>query len=475
MSAKLKPLLLLLSLTMATKLFSQDRLPDTNCVKNISVKFVGSLNKKATKADRTIQKHLHKSLLSFKKLESKFEKVISKKDPDLAKTLFQGIDSVYNSLIQSPNSALPYKVYNGHLDSLTTAIKFIKNQVCVLKDSTLSNLNNNYRLLQARMNNAEQIKQFITARKKLLSDQLPKLGMTKSLRHFQKDAYYLNAKIKEFKEIFQDPSKLETKLIEMLMQTPQFKDFFAKNSQLASLFNFSNASSNPQVSLSGLQSRVLVSQNLVQRFGSSADVMAELRSNLTNAQAQLTDLKNKALKLGEGSMGNGDADLPKNFKPNSQKTKSIFQRLEYGTNIQSQKANRFFPVTSDIGLSLGYKIHDNSSIGIGMSYKVGFGNGLKNLKISHQGIGIRSYIDYKIKNGIYIAGGYELNYRNMINSIVQLQNPAAWQKSGLIGISKKYRVSKKLKGNVQLLWDFLSYSQIPFNQPIIFRLGYSIK
>lgn len=476
MLPKVKPVLLFILLMVATKLFSQDKLSNSNCIKKIPGKLVPSLNKKATKTDHTLEKSLHKSLVSFKKLENKFAKVIAKKDPTLAKSLFQDIDSTYSSLIQSSNkSATSNKVYNGHLDSLSTAIKFINNQACTLKDSSLSNLNESYRLLQSRIDNAEQIKQFIASRKKLLSEHLPKLGMTKSLYSFQKDAYYLNTKIKECKDIFQDPSKLERKLIEMVMQTPQFKEFFAKNSQLASLFNVSGTSSNPVASLTGLQSRAFLNQNLTERFGSGPGVISELGSNLQDAQQQLNELKNQALKLGEGSIGNGDADLPKNFKPNSQKTKSIFQRLEYGTNIQSQKAGRFFPVTSDIGLSLGYKLHDNSSVGVGMSYKIGFGNGFKNFKLSHQGMGLRSYVDYKIKSGIYLAGGYELNYRNMIKSIIELQNYSAWQKSGLVGLSKKYKAGKKLKGNIQVLWDFLSSQQVPKTETIIFRIGYNIK
>jgi len=42
----------------------------------------------------------------------------------------------------------------------------------------------------------------------------------------------------------------------------------------------------------------------------------------------------------------------------------------------------------------------------------------------------------------------------------------------LIGVTKQYRISSKLKGNVQLLWDFLSYQQVPRTQPLLFRVGY---
>ena len=52
---------------------------------------------------------------------------------------------------------------------------------------------------------------------------------------------------------------------------------------------------------------------------------------------------------------------------------------------------------------------------------------------------------------------------------------AAWQQSGLVGLSKilslKTKVFKKTK--LQLLWDFLCYEQVPRGQPIKFRIGYN--
>jgi len=45
----------------------------------------------------------------------------------------------------------------------------------------------------------------------------------------------------------------------------------------------------------------------------------------------------------------------------------------------------------------------------------------------------------------------------------------------LIGLSKKYSVIKKLEGEMKLLWDFLSYQQVPRTQAILFRIGYALK
>lgn len=175
--------------------------------------------------------------------------------------------------------------------------------------------------------------------------------------------------------------------------------------------------------------------------------------------------------------GSSDEEMPEGFKHNNQKKKNFLQRLEIGTNIQSQKANGYFPVASDIGLSLGYKLNDKSVIGIGGSYRVGWGKSIRHINITHQGIGIRSFIDWKIKGSFWLSSGFESNYRSEFRNIDELKNLNAWQQSGLIGLSKVISLKTKFfkKTKLQLLWDFLSYQQLPRTSKILFRFGYSFK
>jgi hypothetical protein len=58
------------------------------------------------------------------------------------------------------------------------------------------------------------------------------------------------------------------------------------------------------------------------------------------------------------------------------------------------------------------------------------------------------------------------------NSIEQLKNYGAWQQSALLGLAKNYSVTKKVKGNIQFLYDFLYSKHIPNTQPLVFRIGY---
>jgi len=199
--------------------------------------------------------------------------------------------------------------------------------------------------------------------------------------------------------------------------------------------------------------------------------MAALQSNLESAHQQLDQFKDKLSQLGQGS---GDIDMP-NFKPNQQKTKPFLKRLELGTNMQTARTNYFFPTTTDLGLSLGYRLGNKATAGIGISYKIGWGSGINHIHVTSEGIGLRSFLDMKLKGNFYLSGGYEENHQQPFNNFqVPAQDLRAWQHSGLVGASKMVSFTGKLikKTKVQLLWDFLSYYQLPRTQPIKFRVGY---
>ena len=309
-------------------------------------------------------------------------------------------------------------------------------------------------------------------RKQFLKDQLGKLGFAKELKKINKEVYYYSQQVNEYKELLKDSKKAERKALELLSKSKFFRDFMRKNSELASLFRTPSDPNDPAISasLAGLQTRAQVNSLLQQQLSDPA-AREQFRQNMQDAQSQLNALKSKVNQLGGGT---SDMNMP-DFKPNQQKTKSFLQRLEYGTNVQTQRATNFFPVTSDIGLSLGYKLNDKSIIGVGSSFKMGWGTGFNNMRISSQGVGLRSFIDYKIKGSFWISGGYEMNYKSMINNFSQLENISEWQQSGLVGLSKVISLKTKFfkKTKVQLLWDFLSSQQVPATQAIVFRVGYS--
>ena len=437
-------------------------------------KWASVVQKRTQKLEEKLVQKTIKTIDKLQRQEEKiYKKLLDTKDSLAAKQKLAEIRNSYAALKEKFESTgqTPVRSYIPRLDTLNTAFKFLsenglseKVKVAFSKTTALQN----------QFQKAEEIKKFIKERKEQLKVHLEKLGMVRELKKINKEVYYYAAQIKEYKNILNDPKKIEKKAIELLSRTKVFQDFMKKNSLLASLFRMPGDASDPAyvASLSGLQTRAQVNALIQQQIASGGPgAQQQFQQNLQAAQSQLNQLKNKVLKFG----GNSSEDImPDGFKPNSQKTKAFLKRLEIGTNLQSQSARNYFPVTTDLGLSLGYKLNDKSILGIGASYKLGWGRGWDNIHLSHEGIGLRSFIDWKIKNAFWVSGGYELNYRTAFNSISQLRNLAAWQQSGLLGISKSLPIKTKFfkKTKLQLLWDLLSYEQVPRTQPIVFRIGY---
>jgi hypothetical protein len=443
------------------------------------------LDQVAAKADgleQKLDKKSQKALLKWQQQEAKIKRKLAKIDSLKASQVFGGAEQRYHQLEQKLQQTDKLKQYIPSLDTLGVSLKFLQQNPQLLAKTkeagqklkeALGKVNG----LEGQFQKAEEIKKFLKERKQYLKEQLANLGFAKELKHLNKQAYYYSEQLNEYKSLLKDHKKAEKKALELLSKTKLFKDFLRKNSQLASLFRLPGNPNDPttQASLAGLQTRAQVNNMIGQRLAAGGpNAQQQFRQNLQQAQGQLQQLKDKVSRFGKGS---SDDIMPEGFKPNNQKTKGFLQRLELGTNIQSQKASGYWPVTSDIGLSLGYKLNDKSVIGIGTSYKLGLGKDIKHINLTHQGVGFRSFADWKIKGSWWLSGGYELNYRSRFNSIAALQDISGWQQSGLLGVSKVVSLKTKFfkKTKLQLLWDFMSYQQVPRVQPLVFRIGYSFK
>jgi hypothetical protein len=295
------------------------------------------------------------------------------------------------------------------------------------------------------------------------------LERNRYLQKINKESYYYAESLKNYKEIFSDEKKIEEAALILLNKIPAFKKFVDENSMLASLFRLPDNYGTDQ-SLLGLQSRGFVNTLIQDRITSGGpNARDAVQQNILQAQAELTKLKDNIIKAGGGS----DAELP-DFKPNMQKTKTFKQRLEYGFNFQPLKNNLLNTSTADLGLSIGYNINDKSVAGIGASYRLGLGS-IKKIRFTHEGIGLRSFMDWKLKKQFFVSGGFEMNHNASFKNMEALQEYDAWHQSGLLGISKKVEFKSKLMkgGKLQLLHDFLYKQHLPVSQPVVFRVGYN--
>ena len=448
--------------------FSNANAQDNLTLRERAIGFPDRVYQAVSKKMDRVQSRMHektiKTLRQLAREEDKLKRKLFATDSTIAASLFSDNQIDTNIISESGRNYLPY------YDSLKTSFKFLLshnngNQIQQI-NQVISHLNS----LDQRLNKTQAIERLLSERKQLLNDCFRRLGMQEELKAFNTYVYYYRQQMKEYQLLLADPSRLEREIVKRLSSLSVFQDFFRKHSEIAALFQVPDGYGTP-ASLQSLQARSDVLQQINGRLANGGpNAEAFLQQNIQQAQQQLNQLKERISRLGNSE---SDIDMP-GFKPNHQKTKPFLKRLEFGTNIQSTRANSFIPTTTDLGLSLGYKLNDRSIVGIGASYKMGWGKDIRQITITHEGVGLRSFMEWKLKNSFYVSGGFEQNYLQRFENLQQLYFKADyWQQSGLLGISKKYRIGKKWNGDVKILFDFLYRSHVPVSQPILFRLGYS--
>lgn len=452
--------------------FSQNKGAKDSCVQAV---FLSDVTRKSDKLNRMLTRKSEKIIARLTKDENRMKRKLANIDSLKADNLFSHSIDYLGKLKSSLNNKIDQ--YSGnlnqiddvYLDSLENSLSFLKSTKGLIEqskgltaklDGSIKSVNS----LKEKFLQTEQIKVYIHERKQLLKEQLSQYAVfNKDLQKLNKEAYYYTSQLKEYKEVLKDRKKAEQKAMEVIRKIPAFNDFMQKHSQIASLFNLQGVASNE--SLEGLQTRNQVEQFIQQRIGSGPNASAAINQQMEQARSKFDELKSKFPNLDNA------AEMP-DFKPNELKTKRFLHRLEFGSNIQFQRSNKFFPTTSDLAGQVAYKFHKNGTAGLGLSYKLGMGTGFDNIRFSGQGISIRSFVDWKLKGTFFLNGGYEQNYQPQYSGIPEGIGQK-WTQSGLLGISKKYKINSKLKGNMMVLFDFLYNQHTPQTDPVKVRLGYN--
>lgn len=450
-------------------------------------KFFTNLENKATNLDKALSKQTEKYISRLASKEEKLRRKLYKVDSAAAIQLFAGCQEKYQYLLQQlKNAAAKQSIITGaympYTDSLKGMLSFFDSQKNILHANAavankITGAVKEFNQLQSRIAASDQIKQYIDQRKQQLQQVFTNYahipGVKKYLTDYAKQAVYYKQQVKEYKEMLNDPDKLQQKALSLLSKLPAFKKFMQQHSMLAGFFNVPGDNldlTGENTSLTGLPTREQVMAFIQTKTGAALpNVNALVQNNITSAGGQLATLRDKLNSFGSNVE---DPAIP-GLKLNNEKTKTFFQRLEYGSNLQTVSNSWNFPVTTDFAFTIGYKIRNNCSIGIGASYKLGWGTGIKDIHLRNQGFGIRSYLDMPLKKTFYASGGFEYNYQPPVAGAAT-KGALLWQQSWLIGISKIVALKTKFlkKSKLQLLWDFLSYQQSPSVQPLKFRIGY---
>ncbi|MFT3910234.1 MAG: hypothetical protein QM737_12465 [Ferruginibacter sp.] len=450
-------------------------------LKDLPHKYLKKVDKKINKYNSQVSGKTKKTLAKLSRWENKIKQQLEKISPGATANLFAPGQPTFGSLLQKLEEGEAIEknfttTYDGYRDKLSTGLKYIASQKSVLDSSYIKPINETIvesDKLDQSIANSEATKKFIKERKKLLVEEsLKYIGKSRYLSKISKESYYYTESLRNYKEIFSDPKKAEQTGLAILNKIPAYQKFLQENGMLASLFGKPSLDGLAQ-NIDGLQTRAGTKELIEQKIaGGGAGARDMMMENIGQAQTTLSQAKDRIAKAGKSS---ADDEIP-DFKVNDQKSKTFLQRLEFGCNIQTTQKKGSIPGAANIALSAGFKLNDKSSIGIGASYKLGLGS-IDRISITHQGAGLRSYAELKLKKQFYLAGGFEMNYNAGFKNIKELEAYNAWQSSGLIGISKKIPVKTKFtKGSsIQLLFDFLYRQHVPVSQPVVLRMGYNFK
>jgi hypothetical protein len=494
-------ILLLTLTTLAATSHAQDSLIHT--ITEVPVKFLKQTNDKIDKYTSRISSKTEKTLTKLSKWENKIRALLDRASPQTAQQLFGNGKLTFASMLQkikegkslAENAKARYTEYN---DKLITNIKFIETKKGELDNKYIKPLQNakaKIQELEKDVTETETAEKLIKERKKeLLTEAYKVLGKSKYFNKINKESFYYVETLKNYKEIFSEPGKAEKVAFEILNKIPAVKEFVQNNSMLASLFGSPNAGGGADLaSLAGLQTRASVNSLIQGRIAAGGPNAAALVSaNMQQAQAELGKLKDKIMKAGGGGSNNSSSgeeeDGFASFRKKDVKSKTFKQRLEFGSDFQFGRPNRIVASQANISVSAGYKLNDKSIIGVALAYKINYGS-IDNFYLQHGGIGIRSFMDWKLKKQFFVSFGYELNYNQNFKNFSQVVTGykqqglgGPLQSSGLIGISKKIKfptsnIGKKaglVKGTkISLLYDFLYNSHVVASPSVVFRVGYN--
>ena len=467
--------------------FSQNDSSAVGKIVSFPSRLLSRIQRKTTSLDQQLTANTSSYLEKMARHEAKLYKKLSAIDSAGARKLFANSAATYSALQQkirtdTGSAATPFKAqYNPYTDSLRTSLAFLAKEPSLAQNAAAQQASGDLQKLQAKMQDAGAIQTYLSQRKQQISQYLsqytsPPAGLTKEYQGLTQDLYYYKSQVSQYQAMLSQPDQLEEKALSQLNQVPAFRNFMHNNSQLNVLFGQSaNPNSGSPAALAGLQTRdqigKLVQGQLPTDKSGGSGSSAALQANVQGAQQQLDQLKSRLDKYGAGGE---DMDIP-NFQPNDQKTKTFWKRLQFGTDLQTTSSTTYFPTITDLGLSLGYRLNGANTVGVGASFKLGWGSGIQHISLSGEGAGLRSFLNIGIKNGFSATGGLEYNYTTPIVSLQQIRSLSYWTQSGLVGLSKtvslKNRVVKQTR--LSLLWDFLSYYQTPRTQAFLFRVGYN--
>lgn len=271
-----------------------------------------------------------------------------------------------------------------------------------------------------------------------------------------KETYYYSAQVDEYRKKLRDPALLEEQVVQALRKDPRWNEYLSSLPQ-------------PQQDPAKMQPKELVQQMMKSQAAAIDPNAMKLISDARKKGSELLGELSKAT----GSVGNLDnaAQMP-DFKPNPYKTKSLWERMDFGFGLQFDNRTYFLPSSGTAGAQLTFHFTEIISAGALANYRFGLGEDIKHIRLTHIGWGYGVFVNGTFWKGFGVQGGFERNYRTAFDAREDLSFEAGWTSSALLGVTKEYNIGKKMKGSAAVFYDFLHKSHTPQTNAVVWRMGW---
>ncbi|MDR3713342.1 MAG: hypothetical protein P4L51_11035 [Puia sp.] len=215
--------------------------------------YVVAVNQKVSAFNKQVDQYTGKALDKMIRQEKKMQQKVAKVDAVKAKLLFAySIDSLqkFKTLIQAKTGKIG-RFFTGryfpYLDTMKQSLGFF-NKFKGAMDSAgkmQSQLNNSMSSvggMESRLATVQNINEYMKQREQVLQSQLSSFpGLSGNLVNLNKQALYYQAQIGEYKNVVQEPEKIEKLTVSTLEKFPAFQQYLQQHSQLAGIFASSSS------------------------------------------------------------------------------------------------------------------------------------------------------------------------------------------------------------------------------------------
>ncbi len=457
---------------------------ESNAVYHAGKRYVSLNIKSQNKFANKVQKQQDKLLKKLCKQEKRLANKLKRNDSaGYARYLQQPLTFDSLNTISKNRSTSPIKAsnrVNGTVDSLKNITRFISDKIHLQGGSNeLGGYSSQLSSLNTQLNTNAQLDNMIGQRASFLKGLNPQ-----SSTGIDKNVYYAREKIKVFRSISEEPDKAEEAALEILQGQAGFEEALQGDNANSLQTLAGKGASTSDLEKMGYKTKRQMQQLLQSKFGSNLGGLQEgMSKQITDYQDKLKELENakKTFKNTKQSAQQlKHIDKP-SFKVNPMRGLPFGRRIEKQYNWQTSRATiDGKPAMFQFSAIAGFKHTPRLSYGGGLATSIGLGKNWNNIRFTFEGLGLRTYAQYKVIWGIGAYAGYERMFKRVVftgkdantieyNKKENQHNTRQYSEAVMLGVTKDYRINEKWNGSLQVLYD-VWWKEKGLNSPIQIRI-----